>query len=203
MPHLIHLLQSQPTTLLAIGALWLCGIPFFVSLLIARSRRQMDDAKGGSLSRASWIGIIVQGFGFFPVAFGPVRVVPAPWPPVLLGEAVAVLALAGLALGLFVGSTRAMGRNWSLVARTREDHQLVTSGPFAAIRHPIYTGMFAFLLALALSLGHWRGLIVGVPLFWIGTLIRTTQEEALLRTQFGAAYDAYAARVKRFIPGVI
>jgi protein-S-isoprenylcysteine O-methyltransferase Ste14 len=96
-----------------------------------------------------------------------------------------------------------MGRNWSLEARTREDHELIVSGPFALIRHPIYTGMFAFLLAMAIAFGHWRGLILGVPLFWIGTMMRVTREEKLLRAQFGTSYDAYAARVKRFVPGLI
>ncbi|WP_163312237.1 methyltransferase family protein, partial [Enterobacter cloacae] len=74
-------------------------------------------------------------------------------------------------------------------------------GPFAWIRNPIYTALFVFMLAMALGFGHWRGLIIGVPLYWIGTWMRVRREEKLLRAQFGAAYDAYAARVKRFIPG--
>ncbi|RYY33410.1 MAG: isoprenylcysteine carboxylmethyltransferase family protein, partial [Sphingomonadales bacterium] len=74
---------------------------------------------------------------------------------------------------------------------------------FAAIRHPIYTGLFAFMLAMAVAFGHWRGLILGVPLYWIGTWMRVSIEERLLRDQFGAAYDAYASRVKRFVPGLI
>ena len=46
-------------------------------------------------------------------------------------------------------------------------------------------------------------LILGVPLYWIGTVLRIVEEEKLLRAQFGEAYDAYAARVKRFLPGII
>lgn len=126
-----------------------------------------------------------------------------PATPLAIGEAAAVLGLMALAIALFVGATRAMGRNWAIVARTRGDHELVTWGPFARIRNPIYTGLFAFLLAMALAFGHWRGLVLGVPLYWIGTWMRVRREEALLRAQFGVAYDAYAARVKRFVPGLV
>jgi protein-S-isoprenylcysteine O-methyltransferase Ste14 len=56
---------------------------------------------------------------------------------------------------------------------------------------------------MALAFGHWRGLAIGVPLYWIGTAIRVREEEKLLRAQFGQAYETYAARVKRFVPGLI
>jgi protein-S-isoprenylcysteine O-methyltransferase Ste14 len=95
-----------------------------------------------------------------------------------------------------------MGRNWSLVARTRTDHELVTSGVFARLRHPIYLAMGLFLLGLAISLGHERNLLLSLPLFALGTWIRVREEEKLLRAQFGGAYDSYAASVKRFVPGL-
>jgi protein-S-isoprenylcysteine O-methyltransferase Ste14 len=121
----------------------------------------------------------------------------------VLTGTIAVALLVLLTIGLFFAASRAMGRNWSIVARTREDHDLVTWGPFALIRHPIYTALFAWMIAMAIAFGHWRGLILGVPLYWIGTWMRVSKEETLLRAQFGAAYDAYAARVKRFVPGLI
>ena len=79
---------------------------------------------------------------------------------------------------------------------------LVTAGPFAWIRHPIYTGLFLMLIALAIGLGHVSRLLVAVPLYALGTAIRVQVEERLLRTAFHSAYDEYAGRVKRFVPGV-
>ncbi len=96
-----------------------------------------------------------------------------------------------------------MGRNWSIVARTRGDHALVTAGPFAWIRHPIYTAMFLMMIALAIGLGHAARLFIAVPLYALGTAIRVRIEERLLRTAFSSAYEEYANRVKRFIPGVL
>lgn len=176
---------------------------FAISLIRVRAIGKRGDETGATKAASSWLGIAIQGLGFLAVGIGPLVIRLATFAPVQVAQAQAVMALAVLALGLFLAATRAMGRNWSLTARTREDHELVTAGPFAAIRHPIYTGMFAFMLAMALAFGHWRGLVLGVPLFWIGTMIRVLREERLLRAQFGPAYDAYAARVKRFVPGLI
>ncbi|WP_204307347.1 methyltransferase family protein, partial [Enterobacter hormaechei] len=66
-----------------------------------------------------------------------------------LGEAAAVAVLMAVTIGLFFAASRAMGRNWAIVARTRGDHELVTWGPFAWIRNPIYTALFVFMLAMA------------------------------------------------------
>jgi protein-S-isoprenylcysteine O-methyltransferase Ste14 len=199
----IALVDPQPTTLLALGALGLCMAAFLVSLILARANGKRGDEAGATRAVASWAGIGVQGLGFAAVGIGPLLIRLDPYAPVQIGEALGVLVLAGVTLFLFVASTRAMGRNWSLVARTREDHQLVTWGPFARVRHPIYTGLFTFMIAMAIAFGHYRGLIVGMPLYWLGTWIRVGREERLLRARFGAAYDAYAARVKRFVPGLI
>lgn len=197
------LIDPQPTGVLALAALMLCAAVFAISLIRARVTGNRGDEPGATRSASSWIGIVVQGLGFVPVGIGPVRPVPALYAPAQIAEAAIVFALAALAVGLFIGSTRVMGRNWSIEARTRADHELVTAGPFGWIRHPIYTGMFAFLIAMAIAFGHYRGLLLGVPLFWLGTMIRVAREERLLRAQFGAAYDAYAARVKRFVPGLV
>jgi protein-S-isoprenylcysteine O-methyltransferase Ste14 len=95
-----------------------------------------------------------------------------------------------------------MGRNWSVVARTRSDHELVTTGPFAWLRHPIYTALALLLIALSIAYGNAARLILALPIYALGTWLRIAEEERLLRDAFGAAYDAYAARVRRFVPGV-
>ena len=95
-----------------------------------------------------------------------------------------------------------MGRNWSVVARTRSDHELVTGGPFAHVRHPIYTALGLFLVGLAIATGNAARLLIGLPVYAIGTWLRIAEEERLLRAMFGARYDDYAARVKRFVPGL-
>jgi len=95
----------------------------------------------------------------------------------------------------FDWATRATGKTWALVARTRVDHESLQGGPFAYVRNPIYVVLFCFLLAIAIAYAHVTGLIFAVPIYAIGTWQRVRQEEALLRAMFGAEHDDYAARV--------
>jgi len=177
------------------------GLLLFVAMLLFVGKHAPEDGRGGR-SRRSIIGIVIQMLAFFAVGAGRLDVALQPASTAALAEAAVVLALSAVTCGLFFASKRALGRNWSLVARTRSDHELVTSGPFAYVRHPIYSALFAWLIGMAVAFGHYRGLILGVPLYWIGTALRITEEEKLLRARFGPAYDAYAARVKRFAPGL-
>lgn len=193
---------GDPVGLPQIAALALGWFAFLIALFVAGQRRTAEARRSGQRSGWSVIGIVVQGLGIGLAGFGPIRVALDPLSAPALGAAAVVLLLMAATVWLFAASTRAMGRNWALVARTRSDHALVTAGPFAHIRHPIYTGLFLMMLALAVALGHLRHLLFTVPLFAIGTAIRVREEERLLRKMFGAEYDAYAARVKRFIPGM-
>lgn len=186
-----------------LGALALGFLSFIVALVAARSRAAETKRTTDTASLpASWLWIIVQGLAIGAVGFGRIVVQLAALSAKGLVEGFAVLAVMLTAVALFDASSRAMGKNWALVARTRSDHTLVQSGPFAWVRHPIYIALFLFMIAMAIAYGHTRNLIVAVPLYAVATWMRVRCEEQLLRAQFGADYDAYARRVKRFIPGV-
>lgn len=202
---MIAVVNPQPTGYPALLAMAVGLAAFLISLSFARKRGEPSRGgeEGAKTASSSWVGIAIQALGFMSVGFGPMVIRQDPASPLMLAEGAAVLLLVLTSLFLFVASSRAMGKNWSLVARTREDHQLVTWGPFARVRHPIYTGIFCFMIGMAIAFGHYRGLILGIPLYWIGTWVRVVREERLLRAQFGAAYDDYAARVKRFVPGIV
>src|SRR5882762_2313711 len=194
-------MHSDAVGLPALAALALGFFTFLMALMMARYRAtRTAHVATASRNNASIIWILVQGVAIGIAGFGAVRVTLDPLSAKALLEGVVVLVLMLGAVGLFDASSRAMGKSWSLVARTREEHQLVQSGPFALVRHPIYVALFFFMIAMAIAYGHTRNLIVAVPLFTIGTLLRIREEESILRAQFGAAYDAYAARVKRFVP---
>lgn len=192
-----------PTGLPALAALSVGLFAFLVALVVARLRRDRAGEVDGRRSWRSLPGIALQCAGFAVVAIGPVQATLDPLGTLAVAQGIGVAATMAQAVMLFVGATRAMGRNWSLFARTRGDHALVTAGPFAVVRHPIYVALFFALIALAIALGHASGMLIGVPLFALGTWLRVQEEERLLRAAFGGQYDAYASAVKRFIPGVI
>ena len=189
--------QVQLSDAASMGALMAGGVAFGGAVFATRVRRASNDA-GTQTDRTSLIGAIVQGLAIGMSAITVRLGAPNDWV-----NAAEVALLMGGSVALFLWSARTMGANWAIVARTRGDHQLVTTGPFALVRNPIYVAMALFMLAVAMATHHEQALIVALPVFIAGTLIRTTIEERMLRTQFGAAYDAYATRVKRFIPGVI
>lgn len=112
----------------------------------------------------------------------------------------AVLTLAGL---LFTVWARLhLGRNWSGTVTVKQDHDLITGGPYRFVRHPIYTGLLVALIGFALARGEWRG-VVAVALaagsFWRKLRI----EERWMREQFGSAYEEYSRRVSALIPFVL
>ena len=196
------LISHHPVGTPGLVVLGVGGLLFFASV----ARMRMGSAAGGAATKrssASTLGIFIQMLGFALTGLGRIEPSLPPASPQALIQAAIVASLMAGSVLMFVAATRAMGANWSVVARMREGHELVTSGIFARLRHPIYTGMALFLVALAIAFGHENNLILGAPLFLLGTWVRVREEERLLRAEFGQAYEDYALRVKRFVPGLI
>ena len=115
-------------------------------------------------------------------------------------------ALAWIGAGLCVGGVVfciwarfTLGRNWSGVITFKGGHELITQGPYAIVRHPIYTGLLAMIVATAVVLGHLAG-IIGLPLMIVSLWIKLRYEEKLMLQKFPEEYAAYQRRVKRLIP---
>ena len=134
-------------------------------------------------------------------------VLPFPWlnqrfrPPGPWGFWVgAVVTAAGLLFSVW--GRRYLGTNWSRSVTLKQDHELITSGPYSVVRHPIYTGLLAALLGSAIAVGQWRGLLA-VALVFIALWRKLRLEEEWMRAQFGDAYETYSRRVAALVPGVI
>jgi protein-S-isoprenylcysteine O-methyltransferase Ste14 len=112
------------------------------------------------------------------------------------------LALATAGVLLACWSRHILGRNWSSVVQIKQDHELIDSGPYRYIRHPIYTGLLLAFAGSALKVGDLRGLLaVAIVLasFWR----KLRLEERWLTERFGSSYTAYMQRTKALVPGVI
>jgi len=155
-----------------------------------------------SLARSRF-GIFVMGTGFFVLfvrAPGQGVAPFAGWPAsrTMLGILAVVLFAAGCAL--MTWAIRTLGKQWSFSARTVEGHQLVTRGPFAIVRNPIYASMGLLLIAEALAFATPSRLAVSLPLYVAGAFLRIRAEEELMRAAFGAQWDEYRRRVPALIP---
>jgi len=112
----------------------------------------------------------------------------------------AVLCIAGLAFCIWARFT--LGRNWSGVVTLKGGHELITSGPYALVRHPIYTGLLTMFVATVIVLGHVAG-IIAMPFVFVSLWIKLRHEEKLMLTKFPNEYAAYQQRVKRLIPFIL
>jgi protein-S-isoprenylcysteine O-methyltransferase Ste14 len=117
--------------------------------------------------------------------------------PFFLG---AVLTSAGLLFAVW--ARQVLGANWSLSVAIKQDHQLIVNGPYALVRHPIYTGLITGSLGSAIALAQVRGLIA----FALVSLVlwaKLRTEEEWMRGQFGASYDVYSSRVAALVPFIL
>ncbi len=113
------------------------------------------------------------------------------------------VALAVAAMALFYIAHRELGRAWSMSLDTRVGHQLVTSGIYARVRHPIYLAFFLWFLAQALLLPNGIAGPAGLAAFTVLYLVRVRREETMMLESFGVEYRDYMARTRRLIPGVL
>ncbi len=106
-----------------------------------------------------------------------------------------------LGTGFAVWARRQLGQYWSARVALAEGHQLIQTGPYHLVRHPIYLGGLVGVMGTAIVIGEMRGLLSVVFVLAVVVLkIRT--EEAFLGERFGSAYRQYRDEVKALIPFV-
>jgi protein-S-isoprenylcysteine O-methyltransferase Ste14 len=111
------------------------------------------------------------------------------------------LILLAAGLGLAVGARIYLGRNWGMPMTARADPELVTSGPYRFVRHPIYSGLLLALLGTALATNlYWLIALIVAGAYFIYS---ATVEERLMTTSFPADYASYQAHTKMLIPFVL
>lgn len=110
------------------------------------------------------------------------------------------VALAGAGFALAIWARRHLGQNWSDKVALKVDHQLIRSGPYRRVRHPIYTGVLLAVAGTALAIGEWRGLLA---LLLQGTsyLIKAKREERILAASFREPFAEYKRETGFFLPG--
>ena len=103
----------------------------------------------------------------------------------------------GMALAIWARSH--LGANWSATITIRTSHSLVSTGPYARLRHPIYSGLLFAITGTALEQGEWRGLLA-LAIALIVWSIKARKEESWLRDEFGAQFEEYSQRTGFLLP---
>ena len=193
------LMQTYPLVLNIISVCW---ILFAVIWLLAAFATKQTVYKESRAQRLRYtIPILLGGF---LLAKGhrlsdPLnhRVIPQ---VAALAWSGAVLCVAGLAFCIWARFT--LGRNWSGLVTLKGGHELIISGPYALVRHPIYTGLLTMFVATVTVVGHVAG-IIAMPFVLVSFWIKLRHEERLMLKQFPNEYAAYQQRVKRIIPFIL
>ena len=108
-----------------------------------------------------------------------------------------LMVIAGLAFAVWARAH--LGRNWSGTVTVKENHELVRSGPYGIVRHPIYTGLLLAILGTAIVVGEWRGLLA-LCFLTITFLLKLRREERFMEESFPDTYPSYRAQVPALIP---
>jgi len=184
---------------------WVAGIIGWYVIRYPHQRRsrktpiasRRERVREGILLATSFTGLFILPLIY--VTTGKPQVADYPFHPLLawLGTATFAMALIG-----FYRTHRDLGRFWSVTLEIRQTHELVTTGVYRHVRHPMYAAFFLWAIAQALLLPNWIAGPAGLAGF--GTLfgLRVRREERMMEAAFGDAYRAYAARTWRVIPGV-
>lgn len=140
-------------------------------------------------------GALVAGFLLIfavrPMSGPPRLGVPWLWP---------AATAAGLVFAVW--ARRTIGRHWSGEVTLKEGHELISTGPYALVRHPIYTGFLFAVYASAAAAGDLRAavgaLVLTVTIGW-----KMTVEESALAREFGPVYERYRGKTRLIIPFVL
>jgi protein-S-isoprenylcysteine O-methyltransferase Ste14 len=184
--------QASPASW--IGVVWsVWALSWFAAAIWSRQ----TAARAGFAQEAPYRIVTLMGIALL-FGFIDFRGFPYGWD---VSEGVMWLLLALVTAGfLFAWWARIhLGTLWSGTITRKQDHRIVDSGPYALVRHPIYTGLLLSGFATAIARGRWEALI-GAILFALGCWIKARQEERFLSEELGAEYAAYRKRVPMLVP---
>jgi protein-S-isoprenylcysteine O-methyltransferase Ste14 len=176
--------------------LW-CG--WFVIWLLWALRTKTTQQRESVSSRLSYTVITAAGFwlmfaGDVPRDWLRIRL----W-PTNVGTEVLGPAITGAGLGFALWARFYLGTNWSGAVTVKVGHQLVRSGPYRWVRHPIYSGMVLAMIGTAVARAQVRG-IIAVVLLYAGFRIKSKIEERTMVATFGAEYDNYSRTTGGILP---
>jgi len=116
-----------------------------------------------------------------------------------LGLSLTGIVLTWIGIALAIWARHHLGQYWSGRVTIKEDHQLIRTGPYATMRHPIYSGLVLAAAGSALAIDRWRG-VLGVVLILFGYCLKAMKEESMLSERFGEAFEEHRKHTGFLIP---
>lgn len=171
------------------------GAYFLVSALFTNRIKGREPVRGRLLDLVLLFGGYFLLFSQAPF-LGPLEL---HFLPIRTPLQVAGVVLAWVGAPLVLWSRASLGRYWSGTVALKHDHQLIQSGPYRRVRHPLYTGLILAASGWCLCITTWSSLLGVLSLFACFER-RAHKEDALMASEFGAQFEAYRSRTGRLIP---
>jgi len=189
--------------LVLLAALFAMRGYFMIKVRRAGERLMPDDQ---AVRREGGRGVFIIRVVVFVllIVFLVMYIIGMKWIDLFSFQLPAWLRWAGFGLGLlsvafWTWTQIHLDTQWSAQLQLRQEHHLVTSGPYARIRHPLYSAMFGWAVSLGLLTANWIFVAMAV-LSIAGTMARIPKEEQMMLEAFGDEYKAYIQRTGRFFP---
>ncbi|MGI8526504.1 MAG: protein-S-isoprenylcysteine O-methyltransferase [Pseudolabrys sp.] len=186
--------------------IWFAGIVGWCAIRQPYVRRSKKTAVRKSLvDLREWIllGLAAAGLFLLPALYAVTGFPGAferPFVPMVAWLGVAALAAA---IWLFWRSHADLGGNWSASLKLRSSHDLITTGVYRLVRHPMYSSFLLLGLAQLLLLPNWFAGLAGVTGAGALYVFRVAREEQMMIELFGESYRSYMARTRRIIPWLL
>jgi protein-S-isoprenylcysteine O-methyltransferase Ste14 len=119
--------------------------------------------------------------------------------PLNHGIVAAAITLTALGIALAIWARFYLGQNWSSAVSIKVGHELIQTGPYAWVRHPIYSGLLLAMIGTALGRPEPRSALA-VFFLWLGFWIKSRMEEKFMHKTFGPEYEAYSKSTGALIP---
>jgi protein-S-isoprenylcysteine O-methyltransferase Ste14 len=175
---------------------WIAFIVYWrIKAIGNKTTQRSEPATSGILRAIAFLIVIV---------FLSTNRIPLPWlyhqlwPSGLWSFCIgAAVTVSGLLFAVW--ARQHLASNWSSAVTIKQGHELITTGPYALVRHPIYTGILTGFLGTAIALSQVRGAI-GFVVIFVVLWAKLRMEEEWMRSQFGGTYATYAHRTAALVP---
>ncbi len=193
--HLLEELFYRATLAILIVAFFVIRAPSVLSASKTEKTEEKKPTRERLLVLLNFIGMMILPFVY----------ILTPWLDTFsypLSEILRFFGIGFLISGfvLLIWVHRTLGEHWSMMLKLGEEHKLVTTGPYARIRHPMYTYFTMMAISTALISANLFVGVFGIAAWTLLYIVRIDDEEAMLLEEFGEEYSEYIKRTGRLIP---
>jgi protein-S-isoprenylcysteine O-methyltransferase Ste14 len=172
---------------------------FLVYWILGALKTRATREKESFVSRYSVLALEIVGYALVFIGAIKINVLQGHFLPRSLELAIVGVVLTWVGIGLAVWARYHLAEYWSARITIKEDHQLIRTGPYARLRHPIYTGLITATVGSAVVIDRWR-CVLGVCLVVLGYCLKAGREEAMLSQKFGEAFREHKKHTGFLIP---